>query len=378
MDKTLFQRIIDREIPATIEYEDDLVIAIRDIAPSAPTHLLVIPKKPIPSVNDLTDDDAPLVGHVFMVAKTLAARFNVDRSGYRVVTNVNADAGQTVFHLHFHVLGGSSLGRMNNERPSATPSEGHGGHSDAPSTPAAYRAGVVSGGIAREGGILLLAAIGLALVFNAMNPKAITWMKKDFEHVEASDSDLAQYLTADTTTANSNSNSQQQQPTAHGQQLTANSSQPTATANSSQQQLTANSSQQQLTANSSQQQLTANSSQQQQQPAFTPQPGLVREITYDAFVKFLKQPHYLIDARRPEAYAEGYIADAKNIYGGEVQGIIPMILEMVPRDRVIMIYCDGGDECELSHHVADVLKQFEYGPIFIYKGGWNEWILKKR
>ena len=101
---------------------------------------------------------------------------------------------------------------------------------------------------------------------------------------------------------------------------------------------------------------------------------MVREISMSMVEKFLRQPHYLIDARRPESYAEGYIADAVNIYGGEVQGNIPMILEMVPRDRVIIIYCDGGDECELSHHVADVLKQFGYGPMLIYKGGWNEWV----
>ena len=93
MEKTLFQQIIDREIPATIEYEDDKVIAIRDIQPSAKLHLLVIPKKPIPTVNDLTEADAPLVGHVYLVAQQLAEKFNVSESGYRLVTNVNKDAG---------------------------------------------------------------------------------------------------------------------------------------------------------------------------------------------------------------------------------------------------------------------------------------------
>jgi len=371
MEKTLFQQIIDREIPATIEYEDDKVIAIRDIQPSAKLHLLVIPKKPIPTVNDLTEADAPLVGHVYLVAQQLAEKFNVSESGYRLVTNVNKDAGQTVFHLHFHLLGGQPLGRMNSERASETGVEGHGGRSDAPKTSAAYRLGVIAGGIAREGGIMLLAAIGLALVFNSMNPKAITWMKKNFEHAEASTADLEKYLAGEPT-------EEPDEPAT-----------PEATTTSQSEELAAEAPKEEVAKNAEPakeaeptkhviKQIPSGTTAEPSVPDFTPEPGLIREITYSAFKAFLKKPHYLIDARRPEAYAEGYIADAKNIYGGEVQGNIPMILEMVPRDRVILIYCDGGDECELSHHVADVLKQFEYGPMFIYKGGWNEWILKNK
>ena len=351
MEKTLFQKIIDREIPATIEYEDDKVIAIRDIQPSAKLHVLVIPKKPIPTVNDLTEADAPLVGHVYQVAKQLAERFNVSESGYRLVTNVNKDAGQTVFHLHFHVLGGQPLGRMNT----------HGGSHSRSAGP----------GILRDAGIMVLAAIGLAIVFNSMNPKAITWLKKDFEHTEASNADLEKYLAgepADEPVASTEPEvaveSQPEEPAAEAPKKdVVKEAEPTKDVEPTKHVI---------------KQIPSGTTAEPSVPDFSPEPGLIREITYSAFKAFLKKPHYLIDARRPEAYAEGYIADAKNIYGGEVQGNIPMILEMVPRDRVILIYCDGGDECELSHHVADVLKQFEYGPMFIYKGGWNEWILKNK
>jgi rhodanese-related sulfurtransferase len=100
---------------------------------------------------------------------------------------------------------------------------------------------------------------------------------------------------------------------------------------------------------------------------------VVKEITHDMFVRLMASaPYYLIDARGAEKYAEGHIANAVNFYGGDIQSRIGDVLQMVPKDRIILIYCDGG-ECELSHHVADVLKQFNYGPVFIYTGGWAEW-----
>lgn len=118
MDKSIFQRIIDREIPATIEHETDDLIVIRDIAPNAPVHLLIIPKQPVPSVNELDESHTDILGKIFLAARDMAKKFGIDGSGYRVVTNVNADGGQTVFHLHFHLLGGTPLGRMNSERHS--------------------------------------------------------------------------------------------------------------------------------------------------------------------------------------------------------------------------------------------------------------------
>ena len=109
MAKTLFSRIIDREIPADIIYEDDRCLAFRDIHPQAPTHVLVIPKQPIPGVAALTEQDGALVGNLFVVIRQLAERLGLD-GGYRVVVNSGPDAGQTVDHLHFHLLAGRSLG----------------------------------------------------------------------------------------------------------------------------------------------------------------------------------------------------------------------------------------------------------------------------
>lgn len=106
---TIFKRIIDREIPADIVFEDDRCLAFRDISPQAPTHVLVIPKKEIPSVDALTDEDAAIVGHIYLVIRQLARDFGIAESGYRVVVNIGPDAGQSVDHLHFHLLGGRSL-----------------------------------------------------------------------------------------------------------------------------------------------------------------------------------------------------------------------------------------------------------------------------
>lgn len=109
-EKTIFKRIIDREIPADIVYEDDLCLAFRDIMPQAPVHVLLIPKEEIPSMNEITEERAALLGHLFNVIRQIAAAERVDASGYRVVCNCGPDASQTVRHLHFHLLGGRELG----------------------------------------------------------------------------------------------------------------------------------------------------------------------------------------------------------------------------------------------------------------------------
>ncbi|MEJ5287399.1 MAG: Bis(5'-nucleosyl)-tetraphosphatase (asymmetrical) [Candidatus Kapaibacterium sp.] len=106
MGDTIFGKIIRREIPADIVYEDEEVLAFKDIAPQAPIHILIIPKKEIPTANDIQEEDAPLIGKLFIVAKKLAKEFGVDESGYRLVINCNKDAGQAVYHLHLHLLGG--------------------------------------------------------------------------------------------------------------------------------------------------------------------------------------------------------------------------------------------------------------------------------
>jgi histidine triad (HIT) family protein len=107
-EPTIFKRIMDGEIPAEIVYEDDLCLAFADINPQAPTHLLVIPRKEIRSLDALDDEDQSLVGHLHLVIRNLARELGLD-NGYRVVVNCGADGGQTVDHLHFHLLGGRSL-----------------------------------------------------------------------------------------------------------------------------------------------------------------------------------------------------------------------------------------------------------------------------
>ena len=105
---TLFSKIIRREIPADIVYEDDQCLAFRDITPQAPTHILVIPKQPIPSLADASEADAPLLGHLLYAVTQIARQQSLDQ-GYRVVVNTGQDGGQTVFHLHLHLLGGRGL-----------------------------------------------------------------------------------------------------------------------------------------------------------------------------------------------------------------------------------------------------------------------------
>jgi histidine triad (HIT) family protein len=105
---TIFQRIINREIPADIVYEDDQCLAFRDVSPQAPTHVLVIPKREIASVDALSDDDADLIAHLWIVIRDLARKLGLG-NGYRVVVNNGPEAGQSVDHLHFHLLGGRPL-----------------------------------------------------------------------------------------------------------------------------------------------------------------------------------------------------------------------------------------------------------------------------
>ncbi|MBN2578395.1 MAG: histidine triad nucleotide-binding protein [Pirellulales bacterium] len=105
MSKTIFQHIIDREIPAKIVYEDDQCIAFEDIHPAAPTHLIVIPKKAIPTVNDVEPADEPAIGHLLGAIRTIAKQLGLD-GGYRVVINCGPDAGQEVMHVHLHLLAG--------------------------------------------------------------------------------------------------------------------------------------------------------------------------------------------------------------------------------------------------------------------------------
>ena len=104
----LFCKIVAGEIPSTKVYEDDLVLAFRDIAPMAPTHILVIPKTHIGSVAEITGENSDVVAHIFRVIPQIAKAEGLD-NGYRVVSNCGADAGQTVHHLHFHILGGKQL-----------------------------------------------------------------------------------------------------------------------------------------------------------------------------------------------------------------------------------------------------------------------------
>lgn len=110
MSDTIFGKIASGEIAADIVYQDDDVVAFRDIGPQAPTHVLVIPRKPIRTINDLQPEDAELVGKMFLAVKRVAEQEGIAEAGYRVVVNCNAAAGQAVFHLHLHLLGGRSLG----------------------------------------------------------------------------------------------------------------------------------------------------------------------------------------------------------------------------------------------------------------------------
>ena len=110
--KTIFKRIIDREIPAQIVFEDQLCLAFRDIHPQAPVHILIVPNKLIPTVNDVTPEDELMLGRMFTVAARVAQQEGIARSGYRLLVNCRDDGGQEVYHLHMHILGGRRLGPM--------------------------------------------------------------------------------------------------------------------------------------------------------------------------------------------------------------------------------------------------------------------------
>jgi len=108
-EDTIFSKIIRREIPADIVYEDDLCLAFRDITPQAPIHILVIPKKPISKLSEAQTEDEALLGHLLFAVSEIAKEQSLEK-GYRVVINTGEDGGQTVFHLHLHLLGGRALG----------------------------------------------------------------------------------------------------------------------------------------------------------------------------------------------------------------------------------------------------------------------------
>lgn len=111
-EETIFSKIIRGEIPADIVFQDDTVTAFRDISPQAPTHILIIPNKLIPTVNDITAQDEQVLGHLFVVAAKIAQQEGIAEEGYRLVMNCNKHGGQEVFHIHMHLLGGKPLGPL--------------------------------------------------------------------------------------------------------------------------------------------------------------------------------------------------------------------------------------------------------------------------
>lgn len=112
VEETIFSKIIRKEIPANIVYQDELVTAFRDISPQAPTHILIIPNKIIPTVNDVTSEDEVTLGRLFTVAAKLAEKEGIAQDGYRLIVNCNKHGGQEVYHLHMHLVGGEPLGKM--------------------------------------------------------------------------------------------------------------------------------------------------------------------------------------------------------------------------------------------------------------------------
>lgn len=110
MSRTLFERIIAREIPGTIVYEDDQVVAFRDIKPQAPVHVLLVPRKPIPRIAEADLEDQQALGHLLLKAAEIAGKLGLAKSGFRLVFNNGPDAGEAVPHLHCHILGGRPMG----------------------------------------------------------------------------------------------------------------------------------------------------------------------------------------------------------------------------------------------------------------------------
>jgi len=111
MQDCIFCKIIREEIPSEVVYEDQNILAFKDIHPVAPVHILIIPKRHVESVNEITEEDAKTIGEIFLVIQKLASESGVSASGYRVVTNIGDDGGQEVGHLHFHLIGGKPLGK---------------------------------------------------------------------------------------------------------------------------------------------------------------------------------------------------------------------------------------------------------------------------
>ncbi len=109
---TIFAKIIRGEIPSDMVYQDELVSAFRDVTPQAPTHILIVPNKAIPTVNEISDADEQTVGRMLLVAKKIAAQEGIAEDGFRLIINCNEHGGQEVFHLHMHLMGGRPLGRM--------------------------------------------------------------------------------------------------------------------------------------------------------------------------------------------------------------------------------------------------------------------------
>lgn len=109
---SIFTKIINREIPATIVYETPSVIAFKDINPMAPVHILIVPKKEIPTINHIKEEDKELIGEMYLAAAHIAKEFGIADDGYRLITNCNKFGGQEVYHLHFHILGGKQLGTL--------------------------------------------------------------------------------------------------------------------------------------------------------------------------------------------------------------------------------------------------------------------------
>lgn len=111
-EETIFSKIIRQEIPTPLLYQDDLVTAFRDITPQTSTHILIIPNKVIPTINDVSDDDELTLGRMITVAKKLAKEEGIAKNGYRLIINCNEHGGQEVYHIHMHLVGGQRLGKM--------------------------------------------------------------------------------------------------------------------------------------------------------------------------------------------------------------------------------------------------------------------------
>ena len=108
-EKSIFEMILDKELESEIIYEDEDIFSIKDINPIAPVHLLIIPKKRINTINDVSEEHTLLIGKMVQVAKNLAIEYQINESGYRLIFNTNDDGGQTVYHIHLHLIGGEKL-----------------------------------------------------------------------------------------------------------------------------------------------------------------------------------------------------------------------------------------------------------------------------